>query len=110
VEFIGTESVEGTDAYKLEVTFKTGDVQYFFLDQETCMPIKIEIQRMVRGAQKYYEVWPGEYKRVAGWYVPFSMETNVKGSPGKGKTSFEKIEANIPCDDAQFTKPGGNPR
>jgi hypothetical protein len=110
VEFIGMEPVEGTNTYKLKVTFKTGDVQYFFLDQETCMPIKIEIQRTVRGAQKYYELWPGEYKLVAGWYVPFSMETNVKGSPDKGKTSFETIEANVPSDDARFTKPGGNPR
>ena len=110
VEYVGMDQVEGTETYKLKVKLKSGDVHYYFLDQETCMPIKIEIQRTVRGAEKYYEVWPGEYKRVAGWYVPFSMETNVKGSPDRGKTSMEKIEANVAYDDARFTKPGGNPR
>lgn len=110
VEYVGTDQVEGTDAYKLKVKMKTGEVQYYFLDRETCMPIKIEVQRTVRGAEKYYEWWPGEYKRIAGWYVPFSMETNAKGSPDRTKIAFEKIEANVPCDDARFTRPGGSPR
>src|SRR5439155_7605806 len=41
VEYIGTEPVEGTDAYKLKVTLKSGDVEYFYMDTDYFVPIKI---------------------------------------------------------------------
>ena len=42
VELVGKEPVEGTDAHKLKVTLKAGDVQYFFMDTDYFVPIKIE--------------------------------------------------------------------
>jgi len=105
VEFVGMEQVEGTDTYKLRVTLKNQDVQYFYLDSEYSVPVKIDIERKVRGAVRYYEMYPGEYKSVAGWYLPYSMEGSVKGSPDKWKVVLEKIEANVPLDDGRFLRP-----
>ena len=45
------------------------------------------------------------WKEVNGWFLPFSIETNVKGSPDKQKVVFEKIEANVTIDDSHFRKP-----
>lgn len=105
VEFIGAEQVEGTAAYKLKITLKNGDVQYYYLDGEYSVPIKIDIERKVRGAVRYYEVFPGEYKEVSGWYLPYSLEGNVKGSQDKWKIVYERIEANVPLDDGRFVRP-----
>ena len=105
VEYIGREPVEGTDAYKLKVTLANKDVQIYYMDIDYYVPIKIETRRMIRGAQREFETALGDYKQVAGWYLPFSIESNVKGSSNSQKTSFEKIEANVALGDDRFARP-----
>lgn len=105
VEFVGMEPVEGTDAFKLKVTLASGDVRYYYMDTDYYVPIKIDTKRMVRGAEREYETSLGDYKEVDGWYIPFSIETNVKGNPNRAKVTYEKIEANVPIDDARFRMP-----
>jgi hypothetical protein len=105
VEFVGAEPVEGTDAFKLKVTLKNGDVSYYFMDTDYYVPIKIESKRMVRGAEREFETSLGDYKEVAGVYLPHSIESGVKGSPNKSQITFEKIEANLALDDSRFKQP-----
>ena len=105
VEFVGMEPVEGTDALKLKLTLANGDTRYYFMDTDYFVPIKIEIKRMVRGAEREYETSLGDYKEVAGWYLPFSIESGPKGDQDKGKITYEKIEANVSLDDNRFEKP-----
>jgi hypothetical protein len=107
VEFVGAEPVEGTDAFKLKVTLKNGDVRYYFMDTDYYVPIKIESKVMVRGAEREFETSLGDYKEVAGVYLPHSFESGVKGSPNKSQITFEKIEANLALDDSRFKQPTG---
>jgi photosystem II stability/assembly factor-like uncharacterized protein len=106
VEYTGTEAVEGSDAYKIKVTTPAGDVRTYFIDSSTNVPIKIETRRMIRGAEREYETILGDYKNVNGWYLPFSIENGVKGNPNRQKTTYSKIEANVPMADALFVRPG----
>jgi len=105
VEFVGAEPIEGTDAFKLKVTLKNGDVRYYYMDTDHYVPIKIESKVMVRGAESEFETSLGDYKEVAGVYLPHSFESGVKGSPNKSQITFEKIEANVPLDDSRFKQP-----
>jgi hypothetical protein len=105
VEFVGAEPVEGTDAFKLKVTLKNGDVRYYFMDTDYYVPIKIESKRTVRGAEREFETSLGDYKEVAGVYLPHSLESGLKGSPNKSQITFEKIEANVALDDIRFKQP-----
>src|SRR5215210_801890 len=105
VEYVGTDEVEGTDAYKLKVTMANGDDRFYYMDTDYFVPIKIDTRRMVRGAEREYETILGDYKEVAGWYLPFSVETGVKGSPNRQKITYDKIEANVALDDKRFAKP-----
>ena len=108
VEFVGLEQVEGTDAFKLKVTLASGDIRYYYMDADYHVPIKIEMKRMIRGAEQEFETSLGDYKEVAGWYLPHSLETGVKGSSDKQKITFEKIEANVALDDHRFDKPAAH--
>jgi len=108
VEFVGTEQVEGTDVYKLKVTLASGDLRYYYMDTDYYVPIKIDIKRMIRGAEQEFETTLGDYKAVAGWYLPYSIETTRKGSEDTQKITFDRIEANVPVDDGRFAKPGRN--
>ena len=110
VEFVGTEPVEGTDAFKLKVTLRNGDIYYYYLDTDAYVPIKIETKRIVRGAEREYETTLGDYEEVAGWYLPYSVETNVKGSQDKTEITYDKIEANVPIADGRFELPAAPPQ
>src|SRR3954470_4407983 len=61
---------------------------------------------MVRGAERNYETILGDYKEVNGWYLPFSIENGAKGNPNRQKTTYSKIEANLPMVSARFVRPG----
>jgi len=105
VEFVGMDQIEGTDVYKLKVTLASGDVRYYYLDTDYYVPIKIELKRMIRGAEQEFETSLGDYKEVAGWYLPYAIETHRKGSDDIQKFTYDKIEANVPIDDGRFAKP-----
>ena len=108
VEFLGLEPVEGTDTFKLKVTLASGDLYYYYMDTDYYVPIKIDTKRTIRGAEREYETTLGDYKEVAGWYLPYSVESGLKGSQIKQKITYEKIEANPPIDDTRFRLPAAN--
>ena len=106
IEFAGADKFEGTDTVKLKITNPNGDVYIYHLDTDYYVPIKIDTKRMVRGAEREYETVLGDYKEVAGWFLPYSFESNVKGSQDKSKVVYELIQANVDIDDARFKMPG----
>ena len=104
VELVGTDQIEGTDVYKLRVTLKSGDVRTYYMDTDYFVPIKMDETRTIRGTEQEIETTLGDYKEVAGWFMPFSIESGFKGQ-GKGKVTFERIDANVPIEDTRFVKP-----
>jgi hypothetical protein len=105
VDYLGTEDVEGTLAYKLKVVRKNGDVNFVYLDPDHFLEIRILTQRIEHGAQVEVETDLGDYEKVGGVFIPFSEEAGSKGSSDKQKTIIEKGEANVAVDDAVFHFP-----
>jgi outer membrane lipoprotein-sorting protein len=105
VELLGKEKIEGTDAYKMKVTLKNGDVQTVYIDADSFLEIKEEMKRMVRGSEVNEESAIGDYKEVNGIVFPFAIESGMKGSEQKQKLTMNKIEINVPVDDAIFKMP-----
>lgn len=105
IEFMGMDQFEGTDTFKLKITCPDGDVFIYYLDTDYYVPIKYDSRRIIRGAEREYETVLGDYKQVNGWFLPFSIETNTKGSQDKQTINYDKIEANVPIDDNRFRMP-----
>jgi hypothetical protein len=112
VEYQGVEQIEGSDAYKLKVTRPNGDISFYYLDTEYYVPIRIDTQRMIRGAPQEFETSLGDYKPVNGVFLPFSSESGPKGSSSsdRSKITYDKIEANVPVADQRFARPGEGTR
>jgi hypothetical protein len=104
-ELVGQDSVEGTDCFKVKLTLKNGDVRYYFLDADSFLEIKMENQSTIRGAVVFTENYYGDYEQVSGLYFPFAFENGEKGNPVRTKYTVEKLEVNIPLDDALFSMP-----
>jgi len=105
VEYLGTEDVDGTLAHKLKVVRKNGDVTFVYLDPDAFLEIRKTTQRVEQGAQVEVETDVGDYEKIAGVFLPFSIESGRKGDPDKQKIIIDKVEANVPADEAIFHFP-----
>lgn len=103
IELVGKEEIEGTDAYKLKVTTKGGDVDYYYLDAEYFLLIKVKGKRNFRGMEIDYETDFGDYKEVDGLLIAHSIEQ--KGFMGGATITFVKVEFNIEIPDDRFAMP-----
>ena len=104
IELVGVEQIEGTDVFKLKVSLPNGDIRHYYMDTDSSVPIRMEETRIIRGSEQQYETSLGDYKQVAGWYMPFSIESGPKGQD-KATVTYDKIEANVSLDDRRFAKP-----
>lgn len=105
VVYLGTEDVDGTDAHKIKVMLKNGDVRYIFLDPDYYLEIRWLDQSRIRGALEETETDLGNYEKIDGVFFPFSMEEGPKGRPKGQKITIEKVEINPELDDTIFHFP-----
>jgi outer membrane lipoprotein-sorting protein len=103
IEYLGHNTVDGDDAYRLKVTLKNGDIIYYDLDPDTYLEIRTETQQFIRGSVRERVTELGSYKLVNGVYYPFSIETGPKRNPNaRTKITIERIEVNVDIPDSSF--------
>jgi outer membrane lipoprotein-sorting protein len=105
VELLGKETAEGTECFKLKVTEKDGDVTVFYVDTETYLTVRQEARRTMGGVEVDNETIIGDWKDVGGMLFPHAIDSGQKGAPQRQKMTIEKIEVNVPIDDARFKMP-----
>ncbi len=105
VEYLGHDVVDGDDALRLKVTLKNGDIIYDYLDPDTFIEIRKEIQQFIRGSVRDRVVGLGSYKPVAGVMFPFSLSSGPKNNPDAQTSTVQKMEVNVTIDPADFALP-----
>src|ERR1700686_2389581 len=106
VEYLGHDVVDGDDALRLKVTLKDGDIIYYYLDPDTFLEIRKEVQEFIRGSIKENVDDLGSYKPVAGVMYPFSIASGPKNRPDAAQTTtIEKIDVNVPLAKSEFELP-----
>jgi hypothetical protein len=105
VEYLGHDLVDGDDSLRLKVTLKNGDIVYYYLDPDTYLEIREEIQQFVRGSVRERVVDLGSYKPVDGVMYPFSISEGPRNNPGAQVTTIDKIEVNVPMQESDFAVP-----
>jgi outer membrane lipoprotein-sorting protein len=106
VELAGVEPVEGSPAYKLKVTAKSGVVQNIWIDAKSFLDVKVEgSPRRMDGRMRTVWVYQRDFRDVQGVKIPFVLETAVDGYRETHKITLTKVTVNPKLDDALFTKP-----
>jgi hypothetical protein len=105
IEYLGHDVVDGDDALRLKVTLKNGDIVYYYLDPDTFLEIRKEVQETIRGTIRESVTELGSYKPVAGVMYPFWVAEGSKENPEEQTTAIEKIEANVTINPADFAVP-----
>ena len=80
-EYIGHDSVEGTDCYKIKLTLSDGDVRYYYIDTDSFLELKVETRAHHPRYRPIHGNLFGDYEQVNGIYYPFAFESGQKGSP-----------------------------
>lgn len=112
-ELMGTETVEGTEAFKIRLTKEprtidgeqVDDISYYYFDSEAFVPIMQEME-VRQGPMKgsIQQVTFSDYQEVEGLYFPFSLTQGIKGGES-APLKVEGVEINPTIDDKVFAFP-----
>ena len=103
-ELIGKEDMEGSAVYKIKLTKADGDVETYFLDAESYVPLKMTTVTKINGNETEGDGYLSNYKEVQGVLMPFTI-TNKMKEQTVSSIVIEKIEINLPVSDSLFIKP-----
>jgi outer membrane lipoprotein-sorting protein len=105
LESLGTEDIDGTEAYKLRITRPNGDLIYVYLDPDYFLEIRTLTRRIEHGVPNETITDYGDYEKLNGVYLPLSQESGPKGSSDRQKVQFQTAEFNVAVEDAEFHFP-----
>jgi outer membrane lipoprotein-sorting protein len=105
MEAAGKEDVDGKQCNKIKMTNKNGETSYFLFDVATGLLSKWEGDRQVGDKVVPWESHFRDFREVDGLKYPFLIESNATGTDLIQRISADKIEVNIPMDEALFGKP-----
>lgn len=105
VELVGKDKVDGRDAYKLKLTTKGGNTVFVYIDAERFLEIRSESKTSFQGQEMESESVLSDYRPEGGLMMPHVIEAGAKGSPQRMKRTIQKVEINVPIDDARFSAP-----
>jgi hypothetical protein len=98
----GIDKVNGSDAYKLKLTFKNGTVRHVWVDATSFLDVKIDGSRHLDGKTHIIETYLKNYKPVNGLMFPMLTETVIQGVPGSTKITVATVSVNPTLDDSRF--------
>lgn len=99
VELAGKENVDGKEAYKLNVTSKSGRSTTIYIDTKDYYIIQSVAKAFVMGQEQEVTIKYADYRKTEEGYVfPYS----VSGAFGQGDMTVTKIEVNKAVDEKIF--------
>lgn len=107
----GKATVEGHEAYGLEVVLPSGQKRTDWIDAKSFLELKYD--RPVRnptGQASTVSVYLRDYQKIQGLVLPLTIETgNTAGGPAE-RMRIEKIALNPEVPDSAFSKPAIAPK
>jgi hypothetical protein len=105
VTLVGRTKVGDRDAYDLELRLASGAIRHDFIDAQTFLTLRTDVERVVGGRKVPLETTFGDYRSVDGIVYPFLIETRRRGRPQSLKFVVKTIELNPAIDEARFQLP-----
>ena len=98
LEYVGTEKINGADAYHLKITYASGKISNCFIDTKSNKILKTTTKtKGPDGNEMEIETAYSDYKQNAdGFWFPYTNTTP------QGTIVFDKIETNVKIDENIF--------
>jgi len=106
VELLGSEPVRGREAWKLKITEPDSSVRYDFIDQATNLEVKWMFVLDQGGGQSMtFESYFSDYRPAGGVQHAYRIESGEAGRSLGQLLEFDRVDVNLPIDDADFGPP-----
>ncbi len=105
IELLGTETLYGNDTYKLKISYKTGNVQTYFLDSKTFLPVRLDGVYQLDGLEHKVTTSYFDYKKAGKLVIPYKLDFDITGSPGTEEVIFKTVQINPRLNESSFKKP-----
>lgn len=104
-ELEGKETVDGTETYKVKLTKKGGDIEYYYFDMEYFVPIMTQ-RPVASGPMKgqMASTYLSDYQEVDGLMMPFFIESKIGGQTLQ-KITITSVELNPEIETSMFDFP-----
>ena len=100
----GTEEVDGSEAYVLKLTKKNGNIDYYYMEAESYLILKIKSKTMMNGSETEAEAILSNYQDVDGYIMAFTIE-QIYGGQSAMTIMMDEVKTNVELDDSIFSKP-----
>lgn len=104
IELAGTETEGTAKLHHLVITPKSGPAMHYYIDAATGLESRIVVEAEDQGQTMKMEMRFSDFKTIDGRTMPFAIKQFVNGNQ-VGQVTFEKVEFNVPLEDAIFRMP-----
>ncbi len=108
-EFLGKDDMEGTEVYKIKLTYDDGDAGTYFIDAENFVVLKEESVINMRGQEIKNEILYSDFKPINDMIMPFSFQIVMNGQVGQ-TINIETVDFDPELDMKIFEKPAPTPK
>jgi outer membrane lipoprotein-sorting protein len=105
LELMGTEKIGSREAYKIKVAYKSGNVDYYYLDTKTHLPLLVKGTTKVKDKEVPSSTTIGQYIETGGLTLPYYFKFDVEDGKGSEEIKVSTVEINPKLDDTIFTFP-----
>jgi outer membrane lipoprotein-sorting protein len=110
LELVGKEKFNDQDVWRMKLTTKNGDVRFYLFDANSYLLLKWEGKRKYEGQELPVESYFSDYRDVSGLKFAFAIDSGSSPTDISQKIRIEKIELNVPLNEAEFAKPATPPQ
>ncbi|MEN8202071.1 MAG: hypothetical protein ABFS28_05695 [Bacteroidota bacterium] len=104
LELEGSEEVDGSEAFVLKLTKQNGNIDYYYIDSENYVILKVKSKVIMNGSEIEVEALMSNYQEVDGYLGAFTTEQRYNGQTGL-TIQLSEIKYDVEVDDAIFVKP-----
>lgn len=105
IKYLGKEKIEDRWGYVLEVQFKTGNTDTYYLDTKTFLPFMVKGKTIIQDQIVNTTINISEYIEIGDIIIAFSYEFLVEGNPSPEILKIKTIQLNSEIDDKIFKLP-----
>ncbi len=78
-ELMDSEEIDGSEVFVLKLTKEDGDIEYYYIDAENYVVLKVVSKTIVEGSEVEIEALMSNFQDFDGYIMPLTTEQRVNG-------------------------------
>lgn len=103
-ELMDSEDLDGAEAFVIKLSKKDGDIEYYYMDAENYVVLKVVSKTIVNGSEVEVEALMSNFQDFGGYIMPMTTVQKFNGQTGM-TINIEDVITGEDVDDSVFTKP-----